>query len=57
MPVGFKKHGQNIAPAVNAISAALHPHRFLGSTAETSDVVSTTGNQTPPALAAPAPRI
>src|ERR1041385_5608884 len=31
MPVGFKNSTDgSIAPAVNAISAALHPHRFLG---------------------------
>jgi 3-deoxy-7-phosphoheptulonate synthase len=46
MPVGFKNSTDgSIAPAVNAISAALHPHRFLGIDSEGQvSVVSTTGN-------------
>ncbi|HXG19450.1 MAG TPA: 3-deoxy-7-phosphoheptulonate synthase [Methylomirabilota bacterium] len=46
MPVGFKNSTDgSIAPAVNAISAALHPHRFLGIDSEGKvSVVSTTGN-------------
>src|SRR5262245_26789545 len=46
MPVGFKNSTDgSIAPAVNAMSAALQPHRFLGidSNGQVS-VVSTTGN-------------
>jgi 3-deoxy-7-phosphoheptulonate synthase len=46
MPVGFKNSTDgSIAPAVNAMSAALHPHRFLGidSNGQVS-IVSTTGN-------------
>src|SRR5215510_4906719 len=46
MPVGFKNSTDgSIAPAVNAMSAALHSHRFLGidSNGQVS-VVSTTGN-------------
>lgn len=46
MPVGFKNSTDgSIAPAVNAISAALHPHRFLGIDGQGQvSVVSTTGN-------------
>jgi 3-deoxy-7-phosphoheptulonate synthase len=46
MPVGFKNTTDgSIAPAVNAISAALHPHRFLGIDGEGQvSVVTTTGN-------------
>jgi len=46
MPVGFKNTTDgSIAPAVNAISAALHPHRFLGIDGEGKvSIVSTTGN-------------
>ncbi|MGE0680137.1 MAG: 3-deoxy-7-phosphoheptulonate synthase [Candidatus Binatia bacterium] len=46
MPVGFKNSTDgSIAPAVNAMSAALHPHRFLGIDAEGKvSIVSTTGN-------------
>jgi 3-deoxy-7-phosphoheptulonate synthase len=46
MPVGFKNSTDgSIAPAVNAISAALHPHRFLGINSEGQvSIVSTTGN-------------
>lgn len=46
MPVGFKNSTDgSITPAVNAISAALHPHRFLGIDGEGKvSVVSTTGN-------------
>jgi 3-deoxy-7-phosphoheptulonate synthase len=46
MPVGFKNSTDgSIAPAVNAISAAIHPHRFLGIDSEGQvSVVSTTGN-------------
>ncbi|MEW6299882.1 MAG: 3-deoxy-7-phosphoheptulonate synthase [Thermodesulfobacteriota bacterium] len=46
MPVGFKNSTDgSIAPAVNAISAALHPHRFLGIDSEGKvSIVSTTGN-------------
>ena len=46
MPVGFKNSTDgSIAPAVNAISAALHPHRFLGIDSKGQvSIVSTTGN-------------
>ena len=46
MPVGFKNSTDgSIAPAVNAISAALHPHRFLGINSEGQvSIVNTTGN-------------
>jgi len=46
MPVGFKNSTDgSIAPAVNAMSAALHPHRFLGIDSEGQvSIVSTTGN-------------
>src|SRR5262245_31490559 len=46
MPVGFKNSTDgSIAPAVNAISAALHAHRFLGIDSEGQvSIVSTTGN-------------
>ena len=46
MPVGFKNSTDgSIAPAVNAISAALYPHRFLGINSEGQvSIVSTTGN-------------
>jgi 3-deoxy-7-phosphoheptulonate synthase len=46
MPVGFKNSTDgSIAPAVNAINAALHPHRFLGIDGQGQvSVVSTTGN-------------
>jgi 3-deoxy-7-phosphoheptulonate synthase len=46
MPVGFKNSTDgSIAPAVNAISAALHPHRFLGIDGQGQvSIVSTTGN-------------
>jgi 3-deoxy-7-phosphoheptulonate synthase len=46
MPVGFKNSTDgSIAPAVNAISAALQPHRFLGIDSEGQvSIVSTTGN-------------
>jgi 3-deoxy-7-phosphoheptulonate synthase len=46
MPVGFKNSTDgSIAPAVNAMSAALHPHRFLGIDSEGKvSIVSTTGN-------------
>lgn len=46
MPVGFKNSTDgSIAPAVNAMSAARQPHRFLGIDSEGQvSVVSTTGN-------------
>lgn len=46
MPVGFKNSTDgSIAPAVNAMSAARHPHRFLGIDGEGKvSIVSTTGN-------------
>lgn len=46
MPVGFKNSTDgSIAPAVNAISAAMQPHRFLGIDGDGKvSVVSTTGN-------------
>jgi 3-deoxy-7-phosphoheptulonate synthase len=46
MPVGFKNSTDgSIAPAVNAMSAVLHPHRFLGINSEGQvSIVSTTGN-------------
>jgi len=46
MPVGFKNSTDgSIAPAVNAMSAAIHPHRFLGIDSEGKvSIVSTTGN-------------
>src|SRR5439155_8639363 len=46
MPVGFKNSTDgSIAPAVNAISAALHPHRFLGIDSKCQvSIVSPTGN-------------
>jgi 3-deoxy-7-phosphoheptulonate synthase len=46
MPVGFKNTTDgSIAPAVNAISAAMQPHRFLGIDGDGQvSVVSTTGN-------------
>ena len=46
MPVGFKNSTDgSIAPAVNAMSAAIHPHRFLGIDAGGKvSIVSTTGN-------------
>ncbi|MGE0825220.1 MAG: 3-deoxy-7-phosphoheptulonate synthase [Candidatus Binatia bacterium] len=46
MPVGFKNSTDgSIAPAVNAMSAAQHPHRFLGIDTEGKvSIVSTTGN-------------
>lgn len=46
MPVGFKNSTDgSIAPAVNAMNAALHPHRFLGIDGEGKvSMVSTTGN-------------
>lgn len=46
MPVGFKNSTDgSIAPAVNAMSAALHSHRFLGIDGEGKvSIVSTTGN-------------
>jgi len=46
MPVGFKNSTDgSIAPAVNAMSAALQPHRFLGIDSEGQvSIVSTTGN-------------
>lgn len=46
MPVGFKNSTDgSIAPAVNAISAAQYPHRFLGIDSDGQvSIVSTTGN-------------
>ena len=46
MPVGFKNGTDgSIAPAVNAMSSAIHPHRFLGIDAGGKvSIVSTTGN-------------
>jgi len=46
MPVGFKNSTDgSIAPAVNAMSAAMQPHRFLGIDGEGQvSIVSTTGN-------------
>ncbi|MGH7965451.1 MAG: 3-deoxy-7-phosphoheptulonate synthase, partial [Candidatus Binatia bacterium] len=46
MPVGFKNSTDgSIAPAVNAMSAAQYPHRFLGIDGEGQvSIVSTTGN-------------
>jgi len=46
MPVGFKNSTDgSIAAAVNAMSAALQPHRFLGIDSEGQvSIVSTTGN-------------
>ena len=46
MPVGFKNSTDgSIAPAVNAMSSAIHPHRFLGIDAGGKvSIVSTTGN-------------
>lgn len=46
MPVGFKNSTDgSIAPAVNAMSASLHPHRFLGIDGKGQvSVVTTTGN-------------
>lgn len=46
MPVGFKNSTDgSIAPAVNAMSAAQQPHRFLGIDSEGQvSVVNTTGN-------------
>jgi 3-deoxy-7-phosphoheptulonate synthase len=46
MPVGFKNSTDGIiTPAVNAMGAARHPHRFLGINSEGQvSIVSTTGN-------------
>src|SRR5262245_2297434 len=46
MPVGFKNSTDgSIAPAVNAISAAIQPHRFLGINSDGQvSIVNTTGN-------------
>ena len=46
MPVGFKNGTDgSIAPAVNAMSSAQHPHRFLGIDGEGQvSIVNTTGN-------------
>jgi len=46
MPVGFKNSTDgSIAPAVNAMSAAIHSHRFLGIDSDGKvSIVSTTGN-------------
>jgi 3-deoxy-7-phosphoheptulonate synthase len=46
MPVGFKNSTDgSIAPAVNAISAAMQPHRFLGINGDGQvSIVNTTGN-------------
>jgi len=46
MPVGFKNSTDgSIAPAVNAMSAAQYPHRFLGIDGKGQvSIVSTTGN-------------
>jgi len=46
MPVGFKNSTDgSIAPAVNAMSAAQQPHRFLGIDSEGQvSIVNTTGN-------------
>lgn len=46
MPVGFKNSTDgSIAPAVNAMSAAMQPHRFLGINGDGQvSIVNTTGN-------------
>ena len=46
MPVGFKNTtGGSVAPAVNAIKAAMHPQTFLGIAEDgRASVVTTTGN-------------